>query len=157
MTERELFDREVQRIATFCKNPPPRGEDMVGYLSAHLCILLYGYFENSVERIVYSDCPNMPDKKVKSHGNFKPKELKKYVARRSPQCRRELSTIFINDVDMGEMLTSLVDSRNRIAHRDRIAHNGNGYLSVSQLENYAEKIYALEDLITDIVKKHPLH
>ena len=25
MTERKLFDREMKRIATFCKNPPPRG------------------------------------------------------------------------------------------------------------------------------------
>ena len=130
---------------------------MVGYLSAHLCILLYGYFEKSVERIVYSECPDEPNRKVRNHRNFKPKELKKYIARRSPQCKRELSTVFRKDADMGEMLISLVDSRNRIAHRERIAKDSNDYLSVSQLEDYAKKIYKLEDLIADIVKRPPVH
>ena len=146
MKESELLIGKINRIADFCHNRPPEFSAIAEEMVLYLCVLLYGYFEKAVEQAV-----EQAGKELVQHHNFKPEELKKYMKKYSPQWERALKAEFDNDNEMKDALETL------IANRNQIAHGGSIQLTIEEFRKKEKQIYALEELISDIVKKHPVH
>lgn len=150
MKESELLIGKINRIADFCHNRPPEFSAIAEEMVLYLCVLLSGYFEKAVEQVV-EQAVRKAGKKLSRHRNFKPEELIRYMKKYSPQWERALKAAFDNENEMKDALETLV------ANRNQIAHGGSIQLTIEEFRKKEKKIYALEELISDIVKKHPVH